>query len=128
MNICITGAGMGGMSAAIHLSALGFDVSVYEKNSKPGGKMNELVEDQFRFDLGPSVLTMPFILKELFEFADRKIDDYLQIEKIDPICRNFFRDSRYIDTSSDINKTARQMGEISKHDQSILISYFETNQ
>lgn len=125
MNISITGAGMGGLSAAIHLSALGFDVSVYEKNSKPGGKMNELTEDQFRFDLGPSVLTMPFILEEIFEFTGRKLGDYLQIEKIDPICRNFFRDSGYIDTSSNINKTARQIGEISKHDQDVLISYFQ---
>ncbi len=59
--VIVVGAGLGGLSAAISLASEGYDVEVYEKNDKVGGKLNYLKRDGFSFDLGPSILTMPHI-------------------------------------------------------------------
>ena len=66
MDIKIIGAGLGGLAASCLLAHKGHDVTVLEKNSSPGGKINELSIDGYRFDTGPSLLTMPFILEKLF--------------------------------------------------------------
>ncbi len=57
--IAILGAGLGGLSAAIHLATKGYKVEIFEKNSDSGGKLSQFEQDGFRFDTGPSVLTMP---------------------------------------------------------------------
>ncbi len=63
--IAIIGAGLGGLSAGIHLARSGHDVRIFEKNSWTGGKMGEVRHGEYRFDTGPSVLTMPFVFEEL---------------------------------------------------------------
>ncbi len=64
--IIILGAGLGGLSSAILLSKLNFDVEVFEKNLQTGGKINEFKKDGFRFDTGATLLTMPFIIEKFF--------------------------------------------------------------
>ena len=59
--VVIIGGGLGGLSAAVSLAQQGFEVSLYEKNSHLGGKLNRLEQDGFGFDLGPSILTMTHI-------------------------------------------------------------------
>ncbi len=88
----VIGAGIGGLAAAIRLSAAGRSVRLLEKNAHPGGKCDRLVRDGFHFDLGPSVLTLPFLLDELFEAAGRRREDYLEIEPVEPGCSYFFPD------------------------------------
>ena len=61
-SVVIIGGGLGGLSAAISMAQSGFEVSLYEKNSHLGGKLNRLEKDGFGFDLGPSILTMKKIL------------------------------------------------------------------
>ena len=67
MKVSIIGSGIGGICAAIRLKSKGFDVEVFEKNKMPGGKLNTFSLDRFRFDAGPSLFTMPFLVDELFE-------------------------------------------------------------
>ena len=62
----IIGGGLSSLSAAIRLAHLGFQVKLFEKNENLGGKMNLVQQDGFRFDTGPSLLTMPFVIEELF--------------------------------------------------------------
>ena len=62
-NISIIGSGLGGLATAIRLSCAGHEVHVYEKNSTPGGKARSVKIGDFRFDSGPSLLTMPFIIE-----------------------------------------------------------------
>ena len=69
MKICIIGAGLGGLSASIRLSNKGFKVDLFEQNNSVGGKAGEISEGGFRFDTGPSLLTMPFVINELFDDA-----------------------------------------------------------
>ena len=59
----VVGAGIGGLAAAVTLATAGFKVSLYEKNPGPGGKLNLLEKDGFKFDLGPSILTLPQIFR-----------------------------------------------------------------
>ena len=102
--IGIIGAGIGGLSAAVHLANKGFDVSVFEKNSNVGGKANNLSVKGFRFDTGPSLLTMPFLLEELFKDSNENISDYLTLKRLDVICKYFYPDKTIINAYSDINK------------------------
>ncbi len=97
----VIGAGLGGLSAAISLASAGFRVDVLEKNDKVGGKLNVLHKDGFTFDLGPSILTMPHIFQRLFAQADRKLEDYVNIQSVEPHWRNFFEDGTVFDLSGD---------------------------
>ncbi len=97
----VIGAGLGGLAAAIHLAAEGVLVDVYERNAAPGGKASELLVDGFRFDTGPSLLTMPFVLDTLFAKAGRVRAEFLDILPVDPICRYTFGDGSTLDAWSD---------------------------
>lgn len=93
----VVGSGLGGISAAVYLAAEGYEVELYEKNAQIGGKLNLLERDGFRFDLGPSILTMPHIFDELFKKTGRKMEDYFTLIPVNPHWRNFFEDGKVID-------------------------------
>lgn len=88
----IVGAGLGGLSAAVHLAAAGHEVSVYEKQSGPGGKAFTEKQGDYRFDTGPSLVTMPEVFDRLFAVAGKRRADYLHFIPLNPICRYFFDD------------------------------------
>ncbi|WP_421774507.1 phytoene desaturase family protein [Gracilimonas sp.] len=92
MKISVIGAGLGGLSAACLLAAKGHRVTIFEKNENTGGKMNIIEAEGYRFDTGPSLLTMPFILEKLFKECGADMDDYLSLDPLDPICRYFYAD------------------------------------
>jgi len=96
----IIGAGIGGMSAAIRLAESGYRVTVFEKNSTAGGKAGNIEFDGFRFDTGPSLLTMMDVLKELFESSGEDINSYLDIRKLDNLCRYFYSDGTVLNAYS----------------------------
>ncbi len=107
--ICVIGAGLGGLSAAIRLANKGFEVDLYEQNNTPGGKAGELKEEGYRFDTGPSLLTMPYVIKDLFEECGENIDDYLKIIKLDIICKYFYSDNTTIVANSKPEKFADEI-------------------
>lgn len=85
--ILIVGGGLGGLAAAIRIQAAGHRVHVLEKNERVGGKMNIVVADGYRWDTGPSLLTMPWVLHELWQAAGRTLEDDLHLLPVDPVCR-----------------------------------------
>ena len=99
-DIGIIGAGLGGLSAAVHLARKGFKVSVFEKNNYIGGKAGSLVKSGFRFDTGPTLFTMPFILKDIFELNDENIEEYLTIRRLKTTCKYFYPDGSIINSYS----------------------------
>lgn len=107
--IVVIGAGLGGLSAAISLASEGFEVSLLDKNDKIGGKLNVLEKQGFTFDMGPSILTMPHIFRDLFEQAGRKLEDYVDIQTVEPHWRNFFEDGTVFDLSSDKNTMRHEL-------------------
>lgn len=108
-SIGIVGAGLGGLSAAIRLANSGFNVDVYEQNSFPGGKASQFVKDGFRFDKGPSLLTMPFVLEELFRDCWENINDYLSLNRLEIICKYFYPDGSIINAYSDSDKFGNEI-------------------
>jgi phytoene dehydrogenase-like protein len=68
----IIGSGIGGISASIHLAKLGYQVERFEQADKPGGKLNEIREGEFRFDTGPSLFTLPNLVDNLIELSGQK--------------------------------------------------------
>lgn len=113
----IVGSGLGGLSAACLLASRGYEVTVFEKNVRAGGKINEWRSDGYRFDTGPSLLTMPFILESLFEQCGEKMDQYLQVEAVDPICRYFFSDRQQFDCFQHDRANIRQIREFAPEDE-----------
>ncbi len=114
--IIIIGAGLGGLSAAVRLAKSGYSITVLEKNETVGGKINLLETGGYKFDTGASLLTMRHVLEDLFEFAERRIEDYLDIVPLEPICRYFWTDSTSFDASTDLEKTESEIKKIAPRD------------
>ena len=74
--IIIVGSGIAGMAAAIRLKSVGYDVEIFEANSYAGGKLSEFKSNGYRFDMGPSLFTMPNLIEELFKIAKKPIENY----------------------------------------------------
>src|SRR5688572_13858962 len=77
--IIVIGSGFGGLAAAIRLAARGYDVEIFEKRDKPGGRAYVYEVNGFKFDGGPTVITAPFLFEELFELAGKKMQDYFTL-------------------------------------------------
>ncbi len=122
-NIGIIGAGIGGLTAACLLAKDGHDVTVWEKNETPGGKMNIVRAESFRFDTGPSLITMPFVIDRLFEYCDAKRGDYLELVPVDPVCRYFWKDGARFDCFSDLPKVLDQLDEIAPDDEEAWVQF-----
>ena len=84
----IIGSGLGGLSTALRLSTEGYDVTVIEKHSKPGGRLNQLKLDGFTFDVGPSFMSMSWELEELFKSNGLK--NPIELEELDPLYQVYF--------------------------------------
>jgi phytoene desaturase len=97
MRVAVIGSGLAGLAAAATLAARGYSVEVFEKNPWLGGKAAVLQEDGFRFDMGPTILIQPSMLRKIFAEAGRKLEDYLDIVRLDPSWRCFFDDGTVID-------------------------------
>ncbi len=98
--ILVIGAGLGGLATAIRLARAGHAVEVWEKNEEPGGKAKALHVDGFTWDTGPSLLTMPYVLHDLFNAAGKRMEDHLDLVRLDSACRYFWTDGTVIDENS----------------------------
>jgi len=107
--IAVVGGGLGGLAAAGVASARGHDVTLYEKNGWLGGKAAELVEDGFRFDMGPTILTVPAVLDRIFAEGGRLASDYLDLRRLDPQWRCFFDGGDRVDLLADPSAMAAEM-------------------
>ena len=95
--IGIIGGGLGGLSAACVLAARGHQVILFERNDWLGGKAAQLHGRGFRFDMGPTILTMPWVLRRIFSEAGARLEDYLELVRLDPQWRCFFDDGSQLD-------------------------------
>ncbi len=105
----VIGAGIGGLAAALRLSKIGYEVSVFEKSNNAGGKANEFNINGFRFDTGPSLFTMPWVLEDLFNFLNLDISKFIKYNKLDILCKYFYPDKTVINAYSDKNKFIEEM-------------------
>ena len=105
MKVGVIGSGLAGLAAACTLGARGHQVTVFEKNPWLGGKAAQLTGGGFRFDMGPTILIQPSVLRRIFEEAGRKLEDYIPMVRLDPQWRCFFEDG----SQMDLRDNAREM-------------------
>lgn len=106
-NTIVIGAGLGGLSAACTLAARGHAVTVIERNTWLGGKAAVLEQDGYRFDMGPTILTVPSVLKRIFSEAGERLSDHLDLVRLDPQWRSFFADGTQLDLVQDTEAMAQ---------------------
>ena len=114
--VVIIGSGFGGLATAIRLQAKGMQVTILEKNTKVGGHAYQLVKDGYTFDMGPSIITAPDLIQRVFACAGARMEDYLDLVKLDPFYRIYFHDGSSLDYSDDGEQMKRQMARFSKKD------------
>lgn len=96
----IIGGGLGGLALALRLSVSGWSVRLFEQGPSLGGKMNRWSKDGFTFDTGPSLITMPFVFRELFQSAGEKLEDHLELVQVEPHARYVYPDGTRFDVSN----------------------------
>lgn len=107
-SVNVVGAGPGGLTVAMILAYRGFKVTVFEKDSQVGGRNAAIIRNGYKFDTGPTFLMMKFILDEVFEESGRRIEDYLDCVKLEPMYRLQFDDIR-IEPTTDREAMLQQM-------------------
>ncbi|MFB5661554.1 NAD(P)-binding protein [Alteribacillus sp. HJP-4] len=94
-NIIIIGAGPGGLTAGMLLQNSGCRVTIFEKQSYVGGRTSSFQKDGYTFDLGPTFLSMPHLLEEIFEECGRSLYDYVNLKRIEPMYELIFNDTSF---------------------------------
>lgn len=121
----IVGGGLGGLSCAIGLAAAGFEVAVLEKEKTLGGKLKRVEEAGYRFDRGPSTITMLHAFRRVFEQAGRRMEDYMQTYELEPRTRNVFADGTTVDLSRDRDRMQEQIAAYSPEDAARYPAFLE---
>ncbi|MFN7927719.1 MAG: phytoene desaturase family protein [Blastocatellia bacterium] len=124
-SVIVIGAGLGGLSAAIHLRLAGFDVTVYEANDKVGGRANVIEKQGFRFDTGPSLLNYPWVFQELFAAAGKKLEDYVELLPVDPAVAFQWEDGTHLQLSSNFTKLAEECERLEAGGSVALLSFLQ---
>ncbi len=99
--IVVIGSGFGGMGSALRLLAQGHEVTILEKLDKPGGRAYVFEQDGYRFDAGPTVITAPWLIHELFELFGKRSEDYVHIVPVHPFYRIYFHDRSFFEYNND---------------------------
>ena len=109
--VAVIGAGLGGLAAACTLAARGHKVQLFEKNPWLGGKAAVLEEQGFRFDMGPTILTVPKVLHRIFAEANIDLAERLDLIRLDPQWRCFFEDGSVLDLVENIDDMSKSLAD-----------------
>ena len=104
--VAVIGSGLGGLAAAAVLAVRGHQVTVFDKNDWFGGKAAVLETGGFRFDMGPTILTVPDVLRRIFAEAGETLDDRLELVRLDPQWRCFYEGGTTLDLQEDVGAMA----------------------
>jgi phytoene desaturase len=108
-SVLVIGAGIGGIASAARLARAGYQVTVIEKNAQPGGRCDQVVRDGHRFDIGPTLFLMPEVFAETYETLGQRMDDHLDLRRINPTYRIRFDDGTQLTLNADINQMQPQL-------------------
>ncbi len=109
MKAVVIGSGFGGLAAAIRMAVKGWQVTVLEKLDMPGGRAYVHKQDGYTFDAGPTIVTAPFMLDELWALAGRRFEDDVELKAMDPFYRIRFDDGSWFDYSGDADHMRREV-------------------
>lgn len=112
----VIGSGFGGLAAALRLKAKGYEVTLLERQPDLGGRARVFRRNGFVFDAGPTVVTAPFLLEELFALFDKKLEDYMQLVPVQPWYRFRFRDGEIFNYGGTLEDTLQEINRLSPED------------
>ncbi|UOF00049.1 phytoene desaturase [Bdellovibrio reynosensis] len=124
-NIAVIGSGFGGLAVAIRLQAQGHQVTIFEKQDQPGGRAAVFKENGFTFDAGPTVITAPETLEELFSIAGKSMKDYVELLPVTPFYKLFWEDGSVFDYCGDLEKTKSQIRKFSPMDEAGYLEFLK---
>ncbi|MCX2745990.1 phytoene desaturase family protein [Mangrovivirga sp. M17] len=124
-NAIIIGSGIAGLATAIRLKAKNYDVSVFEANESPGGKLSRLESNGYTFDAGPSLFTLPSLVDELFEISGEKPDENFKYYKKNIHCQYFFNDGTKFTAWDDQDKFINEITEVFKINAKSVLEYLD---
>jgi phytoene desaturase len=107
--VLVIGAGVGGIAVAAQLARRGYDVTVLEKTTAPGGRCNQIVQDDHRFDVGPSLFLLPQVYAQTYAALGERMEDHLDLKRIDPTYHIHFEDETVLQLSANINWMQKQL-------------------
>ncbi len=116
MRALVIGSGFGGLAAAVRLAVKGYAVTIVEKRDRPGGRASAFEQDGFTFDAGPTIITAPYLLDELFALAGRRLADYVRLFPVEPFYRIRFDDGTVFTYSGDPARMRAEVRKISPDD------------
>jgi phytoene desaturase len=125
-SVIIVGAGVAGMATAIYLAKNGFDVTVFEKNSQPGGRCSQIVRDGHRFDLGATILLMPSIYREVFASLGLNFDECFELKDLSTIYKLYFGNGKQLIFSKDEEVMKPQLEAIEPGSYKLYKDYIKT--
>lgn len=120
----IVGAGLGGLAGALRLAASGWKVTLFEKQAGPGGKAFTEQIGAYRFDTGPSLLTLASVFEELFEATGARLSDYVALERLETICHYFYPDGTRLNSYGEIERFAAELEEKAGEPREHVLEYF----
>ncbi len=107
--IIVIGSGFGGLSIASRLRSRGFDVTMVEKQPDLGGRARTFVHNEYKYDAGPTVITAPYLIDELFSIHSENLSDYVNLLPVTPWYRFLFDNGEYLDYGDKLSKTIRKI-------------------
>jgi len=116
MRAIVIGSGFGGLAIAIRLAVKGYAVTMLEKRDRPGGRGAVFEQDGFVFDAGPTIITAPYLLDDLFTLAGRRMGDYVRVFPVDPFYRIRFDDGSVFTYSGDPARMRAEVARIAPED------------
>ncbi len=128
MRIVVIGSGFGGLAAAIRLRAQGHEVTVVEQRDQAGGRAYVYRQDGFTFDGGPTIITAPWLIDELFTLAGRRTKDYVDIIPIDPFYRIRFEDGSMFTYNGDRESLLRQIRQFNPADEAGYLKFLQQSE
>lgn len=128
MRIVVIGSGFGGLAAAIRLRAQGHEVTVVEQRDQAGGRAYVYRQDGFTFDGGPTIITAPWLIDELFTLAGRKTKDYVDIVPIDPFYRIRFEDGSMFTYNGDREALLKQIRAFNPEDEQGYLGFVKQSE
>jgi phytoene desaturase len=108
-NVLVIGAGVGGIAVAARLARQGYAVTVLEKNALPGGRVDRMTADGYTFDTGATIFVMPELYARAFADLGERMEDNLELRRIDPTYRLIFQDNSQLQLTSDLHEMQTQL-------------------
>jgi phytoene desaturase len=122
-SVLIIGAGIGGLAVAGRLARSGYQVTVVEKNDVPGERCNQIVREGHRFDVGPSLFLMPDVFRETYAALGERLEDHLDLKRVDPTYHLHLPDGSRLAVTSDVNRMQVQLEAIEDGSFGVFLRY-----